>query len=220
VVALRLNPARQPLERAEQRHRLLAALRLDALIDVVLAGRVERAPGLLRLHAKSPPVTGEGARPSGSAAAPAGALLLVYPEAESLRTAAERIRVDLHAAGLAVTPRGLASLAYAEALERGAWDLALVVLPGDGLPPVVAMGEVTAFVGAEPSAPLMAAAARAGGEGGGELFAAEAALLEGAELRPIFRRARRLVARERLRDARVGPDGVAVLEDAWRWERP
>jgi MarR-like DNA-binding transcriptional regulator SgrR of sgrS sRNA len=224
VVVLQVNPARAPLDAPGVRDAILRAVRIDALVDVVLGGAAERAPGILPLRpllAEQPPAPApqDDGRVATAFAKP---LAFVYPEGKELRAAAERIRVDLHAAGVSLLPRGLPADEFAAALANGSFDLALVILPGGGMPPVMALGEVAALLAAELPRPLVAAAAsvQAGGELGSDLFAAEAAILEGSRLRPLFRRERRILCRESLRDVVMGPDGAAAFEDAWRWTAP
>jgi len=216
IIVLRVNAARSPFERQSVRDALRRALHLDALVDVVLRGGAEKAQGLLRLR---PELDRIGSVESAAlTVALDGEVALLFVAGVGLDNVAERLRVDLHAAGLKSRPKALSAHELAGAVTDHLYELALVALPSVRLPPALQLVAAADLLARTPASLVRAVAEvdpwRAGGVA---LHQAEAALLDDAELVVLFRRQRHLVAGPTLHDLSVAPDGTLRLEDAWRW---
>ena len=220
VVALWLNRGRPGLAGAETRQRLAAAVQIDALIDIVLAGDASRSAGLVTPRPVLSPARDRVV--ATAAATMPDRLSLLYPRSSGLDSVAARLRVDLAAIGVAVRllPRRWGTLATE--LASGEFDLALVVIPAGTYPAAVQLIAATGMIASEAPAALveLAAAVDPWRGAGGLIYAAEAELLAAGELRVLFRRNRRLLAEPTIRDVRLTPDGTLALDDAWRWPRP
>jgi len=228
TVAILLNGGRKVLASRPVRGIILGALRRDALVDVVLRGRGTRAVTFLSLQPviappEADPLPDDGEEVEGAhAGSTPEALSLHYPSAAGLRGIAERIQIDLHRAGIDVTPAALPAVELGGRVTRRDYDLALVVVSGAEMPPVCELAEATAILGRPPTAALQRAAGKVEpfGSGGLDLFHAERSLFESLEFSVLFRRERAYFRSSGVRDLILSPDGTIILESSWRRPSP
>ena len=215
-----------PLDPAVQDERLRAAIAAaidrNAIANVVLQRQAVPAGALLPQwisgYAFLFPVSAQSAAQSGVPAAPAAVkpaapLVLVYDSQDAeARAVAERVIVDLRAAGISVQAD-----AGAVAASAPQADLRLEHIPIEQPDPQAAFALVFGAIPAPVAAiaPALAAAPSADAENPESLYADERAALEGFHLVPLVHESENWGLGATLRDWMAPRWGELHLEDAW-----